>query len=400
MDNLCYATFLHLIQKYYVNNIEAENLAKDILIEILPESEYKKFEGKSGKKYLSALWTRTRNIPKQITDALSISSYKKACLDHFNNVIVKDINPASEDDFYFNVANLISNDDSISQKKKNSLHKIIETGDKGKYLFEVFIYAVTKENKNGRESLEKDTIQLLADVDQICPLCHKSLIESKKNKTIYRYSITRIYPEFLDSNLKDEFDAIKPKPDKPDDSMNKLCLCDNCSNDYIYSPNSATYERLLRLKHQSIFNLNSKISNFPLEDQIVFILKCLSNTNPEDGLLDNFRMKPLEPCNKIKKENYLLTKAIKDDNDVFYWFIKEHISQMDEVKSSFRTIASEVKSAFLKLNQEEYDQFEIFKQLTDWIMKEHLLPASYYQAAHIIVSYFVQSCEVFDEISK
>lgn len=237
-------------------------------------------------------------------------------------------------------------------------------------------------------------------MDQICPLCHKSLIETKKNKTIYRYSITRIYPEFLDNNLKDEFDAIRPKPEEPDDSMNKICLCDNCSSNYIYSPDSTTYERLLRLKHQSIFNSNSKISNFPLEDQIVFILKCLSNTNPEDGLLDNFMMKPLEPCNKIKKENYLLTKAIKDDNDVFYWFIKEHISQLDAVKSSFRTIASEIKSAFLKLNQEGYDQFEIFKQLTDWIMKEHLLPASYYQAAHIIVSYFVQSCEVFDEISK
>ena len=400
MVNLCYATFLQLIKKHYVNDIEAENLARDILIEILPESEYKKFEGDSGKKYLSALWTRSRNIPKQITDALSTSVYKKACLDHFKNVIAKDINPASEDDFYFNVANLISNDDSISPKKKASLHKIIETGDKGKYLFEIFIYAITKENKDGPEPLDKDTIQLLADVDQICPICHIPLIETKKNKKIYRYSVTRIYPEFLDNNLKDEFDAIKPKPDEPDNSMNKLCLCDNCSSNYIYSPDSETYERLLRLKHQSVFNSNSKISNFPLEDQIVYILKCLSNTNPEDGLLDNFRMKPLEPCNKIKKENYLLTKAIKDDNDVFYWFIKEHISQLDAVKSSFRTIASEIKSAFLKLDQEGYDQFEIFKQLTDWIMKKHFLPASYYQAARIIVSYFVQSCEVFDEISK
>lgn len=400
MVNLCYATFLQLIKKHYVNDIEAENLARDILIEILPESEYKKFEGDSGKKYLSALWTRSRNIPKQITDALSTSVYKKACLDHFKNVIAKDINPASEDDFYFNVANLISNDDSISPKKKASLHKIIETGDKGKYLFEIFIYAITKENKDGPEPLDKDTIQLLADVDQICPICHIPLIETKKNKKIYRYSVTRIYPEFLDNNLKDEFDAIKPKPDEPDNSMNKLCLCDNCSSNYIYSPDSETYERLLRLKHQSVFNSNSKISNFPLEDQIVYILKCLSNTNPEDGLLDNFRMKPLEPCNKIKKENYLLTKAIKDDNDVFYWFIKEHISQLDAVKSSFRTIASEIQSAFLKLDQEGYDQFEIFKQLTDWIMKKHFLPASYYQAARIIVSYFVQSCEVFDEISK
>lgn len=400
MVNLCYATFLQLIKKHYVNDIEAENLARDILIEILPESEYKKFEGDSGKKYLSALWTRSRNIPKQITDALSTSVYKKACLDHFKNVIAKDINPASEDDFYFNVANLISNDDSISPKKKASLHKIIETGDKGKYLFEIFIYAITKENKDGPEPLDKDTIQLLADVDQICPICHIPLIETKKNKKIYRYSVTRIYPEFLDNNLKDEFDAIKPKPDEPDNSMNKLCLCDNCSSNYIYSPDSETYERLLRLKHQSVFNSNSKISNFPLEDQIVYILKCLSNTNPEDGLLDNFRMKPLEPCNKIKKENYLLTKAIKDDNDVFYWFIKEHISQLDAVKSSFRTIASEIKSAFLKLDQEGYDQFEIFKQLTDWIMKKHFLPASYYQAARIIVSYFVQSCEVFDKISK
>ena len=86
---------------------------------------------------------------------------------------------------------------------------------------------------------------------------------------------------------------------------------------------------------------------------------------------------------------------IKNDNEVFFWYIKDCISQLDANKSSFDIIATEIKTAFLKLESEGYDQNDIYYGIIDWIIKKQILPNSYREAAHVIVSYFVQSCEVF-----
>ena len=111
-------------------------------------------------------------------------------------------------------------------------------------------------------------------------------------------------------------------------------------------------------------------------------------------------MKPLKIVNKIKPDNRLLIKAIKDDNDAYYNYIKENLSQMDGYKISFRKIAHEVADCFLNLLEVTDDQDEIYNALTQWILDTQMLPESYRNAAHIVISFFVQNCEVFDEITE
>ena len=73
---------------------------------------------------------------------------------------------------------------------------------------------------------------------------------------------------------------------------------------------------------------------------------------------------------------------------------------MDEFKSSFRRIAAQIHTSFVDLDSRGYTQDQIYNDLIDWILHRVLLPNTYRQAAHIIVSFFVQNCEVFDEISE
>ena len=397
MVNLCYGTFMQLMKDHLAHDVESNLLGKDIFEAITPASEHYKFIP----QYLSLFWARKRNIPSDIITSSTTPDSKTQLLDYFSTFIVPDINPALVEDYYGKLENLIANDDSINPKKKNSLHKLSE-GDKSKYLTEVLLYALTKQNKDEVTKLDKDTIPLLAQVDQTCPICHEPLIKTIKGKTIYFFTVTRIYPEFLDSSLKDEFDIIKPKPTEPDDIANKICLCDVCSLNYLHTPTTAMYSRLLQLKKLSVFEgaASSTLAKYELEEKIVDILNKLATTDPEGALIKDFRMKPLDPCNKIPRDNYLLVKTIKDDNEAYFWFIKDHISQLDANKSSFPIIASEIKTAFLKLESEGHDQNEIYEALIDWIMNKHLLSASYKDAAHIVVSYFVQSCEVFNEITE
>lgn len=396
MINLCYAEFLRLIKDNYSYEIEAELLARDILTTISPEKDHSKFTS----QYLSLFWSRKRDIPKEISNL----SVKNRCdlKNYFEKYIIPDLHPERLEDFYSKLESIISNDDQIVPKKKSQFHDLFLQEDKAEYLTRVFLYALTQKNKTETTELDKDAIPLLTEVDQKCPLCYEQLFKESKGKKTYQFTITRIYPEFLQKELKDEFDLIKPKPKEPDDIMNKICLCDVCSLNYLHSPTKETYEKLLKLKKISVFNgsSSSMIASHSLEEQIMEVLEGLSNTNPEGELIKSLRMKPLDPCNKIPQDKYLLIKAIKDDNLTYFWFIKDYISQLDSIKSSFKIIASEIHTAFLVLESKGYDHSAIFESLIDWILRKQLLDQTYREAAHIIVSYFVQSCEVFHEITK
>ena len=397
MTNLCYSTMLNLIQSYYSYDIEAELLGKDILSTITPST----YHSKLSKQYLSLFWSRQRNIPRDIIDFSSEDEYKDACFDYFRDYITPDINPTTEDDFYYNLGNLISNDDSISPRKKATLHRIYESGNKAKYLTETFLYALTKTNKSEVVNIGIDDITLLSEVDQKCPICYTELIKKVRGKDIYRFGITRIYPEYLDTTLKTAFDTIKPKPVEPDDITNKICLCDDCSTSYIFNPTTPIYDRLVRIK-KNITNKpsHSPIANRIIDDQIVEILNKLKLTSPADSTLSTLRMKPIELVNKIPKENYLLLKEIKDDNDTYFYFIKEHLSLLEEYSATFDIISSEVHTSFLVLDRAGHNHEEIYNHLIEWILNRLVLPRTYYNAVHIIISYFVQNCEVFNEITE
>ena len=103
-------------------------------------------------------------------------------------------------------------------------------------------------------------------------------------------------------------------------------------------------------KYESIVVFSPELNKGQLSEQISKvkeILTKIATTNPDGDLIKEFRMKPVDPCHKISEDNYLLLKNIKNDNEVFFWYIKDCISQLDANKSSFDIIATEIKTAFL-----------------------------------------------------
>lgn len=236
-------------------------------------------------------------------------------------------------------------------------------------------------------------------MDHRYPLCleHTEFF----SKAGYRYTVVRIYPEFLEPALKSLFDAINPKPSDHDDKVNKICLCDNCATDYLHVPTTGVYDRLLRIKASRLNKPSSShIATKELDEKIKEILDKLGNINPSGFEATSSRMKPLKLVNKIPKDSYLLLKEIHDANDTYFWFIKDHISQIEEYKPSFRRIAAQIHTSFVDLDTLGYQHKKIYNDLIDWILHKVLLPNTYRQVAHIIVSFFVQNCEVSDEISE
>lgn len=395
---LNYSSFMNLLKEHYLATTTAEELARGLLEITTGDISNPNFVDST---YLSRIWNGEREIAKDIRDWLEVPTRKKAILDYFTNVIVDDLIDSLKDDFYCKLNSLIANDETITDAKKAKLKAYFESGNEAKYLSEVFMYALSKPNKGNVMRLGFDDGSLFEEVDQRCPICNTPLYKKLADRTRYFFSITKIYPEVIPSSRESDFNTLHAKPSNPDDRINKICLCNYCSANYQFNPTTDTYDYLFKFKQRAIKNkgINAAASTV-LDDEIKKILGSLKECDTEADSFKKLRMKPLKVINKIKPDNRLLIKAIKDDNDAYYNYIKENLSQLDGYKNSFRKIAYEVGDCFLHLMEVTDDQDEIYNGLIQWILDTQMLPESYRNAAHIVISFFVQNCEVFDEITE
>lgn len=395
---LNYSSFMSLLKDHYLSTTTAEELASGLLEVVTGDTSNPNF---SDSTYLSRIWNGEREIAKDIRDWLENASRKKQINEYFKNVIVPDLISSLKDDYFSKLASLISSDESISEVKKNKLKALFEAGDEAKYLSNVFMYAMSKPNKGYVTKLDIDDVCLFEEVDQRCPICNSSLTKKLSDRTQFFFSITKIYPEVLPASREKDFNNIHVIPSDPEDKINKICLCNSCSANYQYNPKIETYDRLYKFKQRAVKNkgINAAASTV-LDEEIKRILGSLKECDTEADSFIKLRMKPLNVVNKIEPDNRLLIKAIKDDNDAYYNYIKENLSQLDGYRYSFRKIAHEVADCFLRLLEVTNDQDEIYSALTQWILNTQMLSESYRNAARIVISFFVQNCEVFDEITE
>ncbi len=395
---LNYSTFMQLIKEHYSYPIPNEDLSRELLQEITSSNIHEKFSS----TYLSYIWNGERQISNEVKEEVENKVNQQRCLQRFEDVIYPELSTHSFEDFLVKLELLIKNDPTITEAKQKSLLSQCREGNYAKYLTNVFLYAIKKNNKNQVASVGGDDIELLQQVNQECPLCHISLIASVRGKTIYRYAVTRIFPEECPADNESEFAELHNKPTNINDITNKICLCDNCATNYLYAPSIETYDKLYRIKWSSLNHsgLRKASDQVPLDDKIIHILSNIKETDIDSIDFSTFRMKPLKIKQKIAPTNKTLMKAINDDNAAYYFFIKEHLSQQDTIRGSFKKIAHAVQLCFDELSEKTADQDEIYNALIQWILDTQHLSNYYRTAAHIVISFFVQNCEVFDEIPE
>ena len=92
----------------------------------------------------------------------------------------------------------------------------------------------------------------------------------------------------------------------------------------------------------------------------------------------------------------MLKKAINDDVIMYYPFIEKQFSLLDGVEgATFNIIRSEVTTCYEKYEREGLDQNDIYNSLVDWLIQAKGLTDRHRTAASVMVSFFVQNCDVF-----
>lgn len=252
-----------------------------------------------------------------------------------------------------------------------------------------------------KQSSTHEEMLFLDEVNSSCPLCGTFLITRGKKKTLREFEIAHIYPNSPNAWEIGILDGVERLGENSEDVKNKIALCKKCHRNYDEKKTLEEYNDLLKIKKELIARQSAKmdVSSVVIEDEISNVILALENLNDIDDLgIDKLSLNALKIDEKIDKKYSLLRNSISMYIAEYYTIVQQEFKNMDQIKKlKFEQIASEVRTAYLKCASNENDQSAIFNSLVSWLT---LKTNGSDEACRIIISFFIQNCEVYDKISQ
>jgi uncharacterized protein YjaZ len=179
---------------------------------------------------------------------------------------------------------------------------------------------------------------------------------------------------------------------------NKIALCLDCHKEYDANKTVESYNNMLELKRRLFAELRAKkaLSGESIERELATVVQQLSQVRDEElSGLEKLSYDSLKVSQKV--DITPLRKRIEADVTSYYPYCKQCFKDIDATGVSFDIVCLTVKKSYLKLKTGGLDKEAIYEKLTDWLVsKTHVSRV----ACGIMVSFFVQNCDVYDEISK
>lgn len=184
------------------------------------------------------------------------------------------------------------------------------------------------------------------------------------------------------------------------DLDNLIALCPNCHTQLDKPTSLDSYRKLYQLKIKLIEEdkIRNIYSFYDIEKDIVSIINSMNSDL--FGYSEPIDYKLMKVTDKIKPENKFLIHRVKDDVASYYLLIRKLFADLDKSNNSttFDSIASQIKSFYLKVKTITSDQEQIYNHIATWLYDKNKIGSI--EAYKIIVSFFVQNCEVFSDVSK
>lgn len=240
----------------------------------------------------------------------------------------------------------------------------------------------------------------LREVDFHCPLCGKELQSHRQKKKDQKlFQIAHIYPNSPTIEQYEMLHKLDRLGTNCEDFENKIALCVECHQTQDYHTTAEEYNHLLNIKKRCLNQtaLHDITDNLNLEigiDEIVSKLSCLSE---ED--LAELNYEPVPIANKFSSQEVLLKNKVTSYVLTFYPYIRDSFRKIDG-KSGFylEVLCEQIRSCFIKMNGISKEKAVVFSQIVEWI--KHKTQSNNQEACEAIVSFFIQNCEVFYEITE
>lgn len=253
--------------------------------------------------------------------------------------------------------------------------------------------------KNRKAPTEAEQQLYLKEISFTCPLCGKDLrnrIQKKNNKL---YEIAHIFPN---SPTEEQYKILEDLPRLGDNSEsfeNKIALCKDCHAQQDYHTTKEDYLNLLEKKQHLLqcTELRDTTLTLGLEADIAAVVRKIYLLREDE--LASLNYNPVILAKKFSNNDSLLKTRVSAYVTNYYPYIRDLFKDM-EGKNGFRleTISLQIKCCFIKMEAISNKKSDIFNHIVDWINTKTLCISK--EACEAIVSFFVQNCEVFYEITK
>lgn len=250
-----------------------------------------------------------------------------------------------------------------------------------------------------RKPNETETRLFLLEVSCLCPKCGKSFRNTKGKIDYKKYQIAHIYPNSPTDGEKDILAGVERLGENSESFENKIALCKDCHGEYDYQKTKDEYIWLLNKKKELLRRtaLVNGTDILGLEDEIEQVIHKIVNSTELEILSLNY--KGIKIKRKIEAKEFLLKIKIESYVTNYFYYIESVFDNLDiEGKLNFEVVASEVRTCFIKCNTIGKSQPEIFNAIVDWVQVK--TATSSRDACEALTSFFVQNCEVFNEIPE
>lgn len=255
-------------------------------------------------------------------------------------------------------------------------------------------------HKDRQNPTEAEIRLHLHEVNYHCPLCGKELQYRGQVKPDQKlFQIAHIYPNSPTIEQYINFNGLRRLGKDCESFENKIALCLECHPTQDFHTTAQEYTQLLEIKERCLLEteLDASLRNLNLEDQIELILQALSAVTDEE--LSDLSFDPTLLANKFYSYEGTIKRKVKNYVFDYYTFIRDVLKDMDGKNGFHQSIlAGQIRSCFIKMNDKTQDKELIYQHLVQWIKTKTLSTSDI--ACEAVVSFFVQNCEVFYEITE
>lgn len=223
---------------------------------------------------------------------------------------------------------------------------------------------------------------LINEANHVCPFpgCGRSLVVTNAGKATNLYNVGLIDKK------------------KAPTVENLLALCPHCYATYSIDDNAKICKELNGVKkilvaHQQSVQL---LDDLPLEKGIVGVISEVKNLKEKD--LADASLDPKEIKQKLKPaDNMALYITVNTYVTTYYVKLREIMMNADKRGDiDYDEVQDQMHAIYKRLKKAKKTKVEIFNEIAQKIHKVSLQEDIFCQ---IVVSYFIQSCEVFDAIT-
>lgn len=412
MKKLCFGTFATILKKCMAKRVTQKRLCGAMLLSIAPTYD---ISGEDGT--VSDLILGKKNLSPTVTDAAPDAD-PHAISDYFKQNILQMLDSNKRSQIVLALKDIIASDDSIEpdtvveivngMKKEDIIKRnafVLED-----FLAGILLYTVLYvENRNCESSVREITNEYIQSFeDKKLDIGFINTYSNLTPETAYEIAIDAHSLVLLAETggkcqkcgrvlgIKKEGNDINYAKVVRLSETDEVVLCVECEREM----HSASEEEKLALLSdkrdlENLMRARDATTRYTIEKQIEQVLREVDLMD----VTDDTQLK-IEP---VKVENKIIEKRLKDrvlfDVRQLYEGVNDSLYRLaGENKLNVDKFAKSVRRMYEDANESDIPQSTIYHLLVETLFEK--TGRKYREACGIIISYFVQRCEVFDEITK